>query len=431
VRSRVALVGTFLGAYLLSYFFRSTNAVLADDFVRDAGLGPEQLGAMTSLFYVVFAAAQLPLGSALDRWGPRVVTPMLMLAAVAGSLVTASAHGFAGLALGRALIGLGMAGVLVGALKAMAAWYPAARFPSVSSLFIGVGSLGALGATTPLNAVADALGWRAVFVVAAVVTALVALALAVVVRAEPPKAPRTTVLLGRSGAPGRPPAAEATTPLTAAPPVHFAQIFADAAFWRLAAIVLALAGSLFAFQGLWGGPFMVVGLGLEPATSARLLLVLGLAATAGYLLAGPTASRWGTDRTIAGGAVVALAALVTLALLPPGAPFVVLAIAWAALGLGTSTKVLSYAAARARFPTSAGHAVTAANLFAVGGSAVLQAGLGVVVGGVAAAVGHAGDPPLLAYRASLLAAAALLAVALVAFVAPGRRAPGRGAAPRP
>ncbi len=73
MRSRPALVGTFLFAYLLSYFYRSTNAVLADDLQRDAGLGPEQLGAMTSLFYVAFAAAQLPLGAALDRWGPRIV----------------------------------------------------------------------------------------------------------------------------------------------------------------------------------------------------------------------------------------------------------------------------------------------------------------------------------------------------------------------
>jgi sugar phosphate permease len=98
VSRRTALVLTFLAAYLLSYFFRSTNAVLAGDLQRDAGLGPEQLGFMTSLFFLVFAAAQLPLGAALDRWGPRWVPAGLMLIAAAGSLVTAAADGFAGLA---------------------------------------------------------------------------------------------------------------------------------------------------------------------------------------------------------------------------------------------------------------------------------------------------------------------------------------------
>ena len=414
MRSRAALVGTFLLAYLLSYFFRSTNAVLADDLTRDAGLSPEQLGTMTSLFYVAFALAQLPLGSALDRWGPRVVTPALMLATVAGSLVTAFATDFSGLAVGRALIGLGMAGVLMGALKAMASWFPAARFATVSSVFIGLGSLGALGATTPLAAFADALGWRPVFVVAGVVTAAVALVLVWVVRAEPPVA--------RPSA-GAPPVDGAGVPRVEPPAVasvHFPQIFADAAFWRLAVLVFALAGSLFAFQGLWGGPFLVTGLGLDRAVAAQLLLVLGVAATVGYLLSGPIAGRLGVDRTITVGAGVALAALVALAVAPRETPFAVLATAWAALGLGTSTKVLSYAAARTRFPAGAGHAITAANLFAVGGSALLQAGLGVVVGAVASALGRPEDPPLLAYRAALWAAALLLGVALVAFANPGR-----------
>lgn len=419
MRPRAALVGTFLIAYLLSYFYRSTNAVLADDLTRDAGLSPEQLGAMTSLFYVSFAIAQLPLGSALDRWGPRVVTPVLMLATVAGSLVTAFATDFAGLAVARALIGLGMAGVLMGALKAMASWFPAARFAAASSLFIGVGSLGALGATTPLAAFADALGWRPVFLVAAGVTTAVALALVWVVRAEPPATPSSDG------------AEDPKVGALAVATVHYAEIFTDAAFWRLAVLVLALAGSLFAFQGLWGGPFMVAGLGLDRPVAAQLLLVLGVAATFGYLLSGPIAGRLGVDRTIAIGAGVALAALVALAVAPRETPFAVLATLWAALGLGTSTKALSYAAARARFPTGAGHAITAANLFAVGGSALLQAGLGVVVGAVAGATGRPEDPPLLAYRAALWAAALLLAVALVAFANPWRRGADVAEAPRP
>ena len=167
---RPLLVATFLAAYLLSYFFRSTNAVLADDLQRDAGLGPEQLGFMTSLFFLAFAAAQLPLGAALDRWGPRWVPAGLMLAAAAGSLLTASADGFVTLAIGRALIGVGMAGVLMGALKAFSAWFAPRRFATVSGVFVGLGSLGALGATTPLAVLADAIGWRGVFVAAGLAT---------------------------------------------------------------------------------------------------------------------------------------------------------------------------------------------------------------------------------------------------------------------
>lgn len=399
---RAALLASFLVAYLLSYFFRSTNAVLADDLRRDAALTPDQLGAMTSLFFVGFAAAQLPLGAALDRWGPRVVTPALMLVAAVGSLVTAGSEGFVGLAVGRTLIGVGMAGVLMGALKAFAAWFEPSRFPTISGLFVGLGSLGALGATTPLLALAGAVGWRQVFVLAALATVAAATLLVVVVRAAPRR--ETTSETRREPDVG-----------AADRPVGFAAIFTNGAFVRLALLILALTGGMFAHQGLWGGPFLTTGLGLPAETAAAMLLVLGGAVTTGYLLAGPVAGRWGVDRVIAAGAALAVLALLGLTALTPATPRLVIGLVWAAYGLGAGANVLGFAAARSLFPGAAGRAVTALNLFAIGGSAALQAGLGWVVTTVAEAAGTA-TPPLLAYRVAIWVTAALLAAGWFGFV---------------
>ena len=402
-RSTLAL--TFLAAYLLSYFFRSTNAVLAGDLQRDAGLGPEQLGFMTSLFFLVFAAAQLPIGAALDRWGPRWVPAGLMLLAAAGSLITAAADGFVQLAVGRALIGLGMAGVLMGALKAFAAWFPPQRFATVSGVFVGLGSLGALGATTPLAALAAAIGWRGVFVAAGVATAAVAALLVLVVRPAPPGV-------------GPRPATGATATGPIAPPVAatFRTIYADREFWRLALLQFAMAGALYGHQGLWGGPFLIHGLGLDVGTAARLLFVLGIAATSGFLLAGPIADRAGLRPTMGGGGVLTLLALVALATMPPTAPLALQAVTWAAFGFGAGLQVLGYAGARARFPASAGRAVTAINVFGIGGSALMQAGLGWVVAGASVALGAGPEAaPLAAYRAGLWVTAAVLALAWLHF----------------
>src|SRR5690606_10133542 len=74
-----SIFAVWLFAYLLSYFYRSANAVIASDLRADVGLSNEQLGFMTSLFYLAFAVTQLPLGAALDRWGSRTVTSSLML----------------------------------------------------------------------------------------------------------------------------------------------------------------------------------------------------------------------------------------------------------------------------------------------------------------------------------------------------------------
>ncbi|MFN2323221.1 MAG: MFS transporter [Trueperaceae bacterium] len=403
---RPALVGTFLLAYLLSYFYRSTNAVLAGDLQRDAALGPEQLGLMTSLFFLVFAAAQLPLGAALDRWGPRWVPAGLMLIAAAGSLVTAAADGFAGLALGRAMIGLGMAGVLMGALKAFAAWFPPRRFATMSGVFVGLGSLGALGATTPLAALADGVGWRGVFVAAGVVTALVAALLTVVVRPVPP----AVAVAANAGV-----AVAPTTPSKAG--VTFRTIYANREFWRLALMQFAMAAALYGHQGLWGGPFLVRGLDLDVGVAARLLLVLGLAATVGFLIAGPAAGRFGLRRAMGGGALLTLAAAAALAVAPPTTSTPVLAIAWAAFGLGAGLQVLGYDGARSLFPSAAGRAVTAINVFGIGGSALMQMGLGWVVAGASTALGaDPADPPLAAYRIALWTTVAVLALAWLHFV---------------
>lgn len=67
---------------------------------------------LTSAYLLAFAVAQLPLGVALDRYGPRKVqVPMMVLAAV-GAALFAMADSLPTLVAARALIGLGVAGSL-------------------------------------------------------------------------------------------------------------------------------------------------------------------------------------------------------------------------------------------------------------------------------------------------------------------------------
>ena len=77
ISRRWAMFALFVVAHFLSYFFRSANAVISGDLSRELSLTAAQLGLMTSLFYACFAAVQLPIGSGLDRYGPRWVTPAL------------------------------------------------------------------------------------------------------------------------------------------------------------------------------------------------------------------------------------------------------------------------------------------------------------------------------------------------------------------
>jgi len=60
----------FAAGYYLSYFYRYVNTVIAKDLVQDFGLPPGDLGLLTSVYFLAFAAFQLPLGVLLDRCGP-------------------------------------------------------------------------------------------------------------------------------------------------------------------------------------------------------------------------------------------------------------------------------------------------------------------------------------------------------------------------
>jgi len=57
-------------AYAISYFYRNANAIIEGDLVQELGLGPADLGLLTSVYFISFAAFQLPLGILLDRYGP-------------------------------------------------------------------------------------------------------------------------------------------------------------------------------------------------------------------------------------------------------------------------------------------------------------------------------------------------------------------------
>ncbi len=134
----------FALGFFLSYLFRTVNAVIAPDLVRDIGVDPASLGLLTSAYFLSFAAFQLPLGVLLDRYGARRVEATLLLFAAAGAFVFARAETLTGLMLGRALIGLGVSACLMAAFKAFTLWFPAERLPLANGIQMISGGVGAL-----------------------------------------------------------------------------------------------------------------------------------------------------------------------------------------------------------------------------------------------------------------------------------------------
>ena len=174
-RQAYLIFAVLCAGFLASQFYRVSNAVIAPELMRGLAISPEEMGVVTGVFFLTFAAMQIPAGILLDRFGPQRTISALFVIAVAGAAVFATADGVVGLAVGRGLIGIGCAAGLMGSLVAIARWFPPDRFAAMSSLIYVLGGAGLLLATTPLAWASDTIGWRGAFWAMAALTALFAL----------------------------------------------------------------------------------------------------------------------------------------------------------------------------------------------------------------------------------------------------------------
>ena len=165
----------FACGYFLSYLYRSTNAVLAPYLSNDLSLNAEQLGLITSAYFLTFALFQLPLGVLLDKYGARKVQSILFLVAATGAILFSLGNDVWSLVIARGLIGLGVSGALMGAFQAFAIWFPKERLPLLVGLFMSAGGMGAIVASTPLEMASQITDWRGVYFFLGIITILIGL----------------------------------------------------------------------------------------------------------------------------------------------------------------------------------------------------------------------------------------------------------------
>ena len=362
IGSRRAILLVFLpfaAGYYLSYLYRTINALIAAQLTASVPLGAPDLGLLTAAYFLSFAAVQLPIGIALDRYGPRRVQGALLLAATVGAALFGSAHSLAALVAGRALIGFGVAGALMAGLKALVLWFPKERLPFFNGCFVMLGALGAVTATVPAEQLMSAIGWRGLFALLAAATAGCA---AAILALSPKDA--GSALRAHHGL--------ATLRL----------IYGDRRFWRLAPLSTLCIGTAWSLQGLWAAPWLADVERLERAAIVRHLLVMALALCAGAFLFGVATDRLRrlgvrTEVVFAAVGLAFATALLALVLRLPVSSYLV----WAVLASVGAATVLSYAILNEYFPAEiAGQANGALNLFHIGGSFLLQYAIGLVVG---------------------------------------------------
>jgi MFS family permease len=415
-QSRAALRGPIAAVlipfglvFALCNYYRTVNAVLAPHLIGEFSLSAGQLGLLISVYFLVSALFQAPLGLLMDRYGPRRVQAILIAIAGVGTIVFAAGTQWQVLLAGRVIMGIGAAGGLMTSIQAVTLWFPAARWPFFNGLVMSIGALGSLAATLPTQLLLDLFDWHHLLLGAALV-GFIGSAMLFGVVPDKTKAPKNETLGDQLRGMGA--------------------IYRDRLFWRFAPLYLVTTGSTMAFQSLWAGPWLYDVAQLDANAVASHLLVLSLLQVGSYFLVGFVATELqkrnvALVRIVLTGSAIYIASLSPL-VLPNGSG------AWSVLlgiGLLSNVNTLCYAILSQHFPPAmTGRATTALNSFFFVGAFFVQFAIGVVIDLIPAT--QQGHYPVLAYQ---LAFAVMIALQVSGWawclIRPRHVAPPDAAAP--
>jgi len=374
--------------FALSMFFRVSNAVIAPNLVRDLSLDAEALGILGGAYFYSFALLQIPMGPMLDRIGPRMVVTVFPLIGGLGSFLFAFGGSFPSVFIGRILIGVGMASVMMSTMKIFIERFPSEKFSTLLGITISIGTLGSFLAASPLAYFALTIGWRTTFILAGGVVVLLAFSIFGVLGGEKKKEERHIFKSSSK------------------PAIGIIQsirlLLGSLAFWQVGAVAFFRYGTFIGLQGLWLGPYLIDVKGYSPVQAGYSLTFLAIGAIVGSPVAGRLSDRTFYSIkgvTLWGLSLYSLSLLSLIAIIRLKSPFLD-GLVFFLIGFFCSFGMLLYSHAKELFPVAiSGTVLTGVNFFTMAGGAFFMPVLGKVIESFPR-TNHAYPPQ--AYRLSFL-----------------------------
>ncbi len=357
-RRRWIVLGVVAVAYVLSFFQRFAPAGIAQDLAAAFQTSAASLGVLAATYFYVYTVMQIPTGVLVDTLGPRRILFLGGLVGGAGSLIFGLAPSLEVALAGRTLVGLGVSVTFIAMLKIIAVWFEENRFATLVGASMLVGNLGSVLAGAPLSALAQAAGWRGVFVGVGAVSVVMGLLCWLLVRDRPTPA----------GEGGNRPRFDRTVVLGG-----LLSVLRNRDTWPAALVNLGMSGSFFTFGGLWAMPFLTQALGLTRAVASVHLSLYFAGFAIGCLVIGSISDRLGRRKpvVIVGSHLYGLIWLVWLSGVAP--PLWASYALFAAMGLTTASFSLTWACAKeVNPPLLSGMSTSVANMGGFLAGAILQ-----------------------------------------------------------
>jgi len=267
--------------YIAVYFHRVSTAVVAPELIKAFHINAAALGLLSSMYFYPYAAMQIPAGILADTVGARKVITAALLLGGTGALFFGFAPTYGAALASRFVLSAGLACLYIPCLRILANWFRRQEMATAIGILFAVGNLGAIGAATPLALMVQGIGWRASFKWIGMVTLGIAALIYCFVRDHPAdKHYSSPEAISRIAAPGPAPVPQLPLGQTVR------QVIGTPTIYLFMSRGFFLYGACVAFQGLWGGPYLMQVFGLSEPAAGSLLLLISVGGIIGAPLSG-------------------------------------------------------------------------------------------------------------------------------------------------
>lgn len=259
-------------AYVFVAFHRVNLNVISTDIMQQLTVGAVYMGLLSSIFFFIFGAMQLPSGILADTVGARKIVPTFFALSGLGCLLFWVWPGPNILICARILIGLGVSVIFICSLKVLSQWFSSETYTSVSGLFLGIGGLGLLLAGAPFAFICDLIGWQASMGAIGIFSILWSFLIFAVVKDFPKEACPGSHLTDGDG-----------RKIGCGILENVKAIASNNQFWWVSIWFCCQYSVHMAFGGVWAGPFLTDVVGISKVDAGVVICFMGL----GLMLGGP------------------------------------------------------------------------------------------------------------------------------------------------
>lgn len=148
--------------YAYQYILRVMPNIMLNDITQQFQIDATVFGQFSGVYYLGYSLMHLPIGIALDRFGPRKVMTFCILLTVLGLIPIIFAHQWVYPLIGRMMIGIGSSAAILGTFKIIRMSFKERHFSRMLGFSVMIGLIGAIYGGGPVSYLCTLWGYKVV-----------------------------------------------------------------------------------------------------------------------------------------------------------------------------------------------------------------------------------------------------------------------------